>query len=318
MVSIIQKQCRDTCGCSSDEDCGKGFVCTDHVCKRKAECHDNRECDGRVCESGKCVPCTATASCGRPDAKCVDGRCVAATDPRPADCTKSTDCGEVQVCKDGKCSSCSTDAECGDGKLCSAGQCIPKPPTCGQPGFEWAQWRGPRSWGKVKSPPFAEFDPSAFKIQAPEHSGRTNSLIITDPRRLYGEAIATNLAAVIHQGFLLAPETGNFTFIFGQADDIALVWLGNLAYSGWTRANADIERTYIPPPGDETRTVRHLEQGTYYPVRVAWGDKGGNVALSVKIVAPNGTELTGQDGGYFRTEACDGSYGKFPAYGPPQ
>jgi hypothetical protein len=167
----------------------------------------------------------------------------------------------------------------------------------------------------VKSPPFAEYDPTVFKSEKPEEEGLTNTLLITSNTNLYGQAVNINLASVIHQGFLLAPETGNYTFIFGQADDIVLVWLGENAFSGWTRANADIERTYIPPPGDETQTTRHLEQGTYYPVRVAWGDKGGSTALSVKIVAPNGTELTGQDGGYFRTEACDGSYGKFPAYG---
>ncbi|KHN99618.1 GLEYA domain-containing protein [Metarhizium album ARSEF 1941] len=194
--------------------------------------------------------------------------------------------------------------------------CMPKPPTCGQGGFDWAEWRGPLSWSSVKSPPFAEYDPAVFKSQKPEHDGRTNALLIDNPKDLYGQAIDINLASVIHQGFLLAPESGNYTFIFGQADDIVLVWLGNNAFRGWTRANADIERTYIPPPGDETHTTRHLEQGTYYPVRVAWGDKGGNTAMSVKIIAPNGTELTGQDNGYFRTEACDGSYDKFPPYGP--
>lgn len=167
----------------------------------------------------------------------------------------------------------------------------------------------------MKSPPFAEYDPTVFKSQKPEYEGLTNTLVINAPLQLYGQGANLNLATVIHQGFLLAPETGNYTFVFGQADDIVLVWLGKNAFSGWTRANADIERTYIPPPGDETRTMRLLEQGTYYPVRVAWGDKGGNVAMSVKIIAPDGDELTGKEGGYFRTEACDGSYDKFPPYG---
>ncbi|KJK89367.1 hypothetical protein H633G_06736 [Metarhizium anisopliae BRIP 53284] len=199
--------------------------------------------------------------------------------------------------------------------ICSNDHCMPKPPTCGQPGFDWAEWRGPLSWNSVKSPPFTEYDPTVFKYQRPEHGGRTNTLLIDNPGYLYGQAMDINLSSVIHQGFLLAPETGNYTFIFGQADDIVLVWLGENAFRGWTRANADIERTYIPPPGDETRTTRHLEQGMYYPIRVAWGDKGGNTAMSVRIMAPNGTELTGQKGGYFRTEACDGSYDKFPPYG---
>ncbi|KAG8426947.1 hypothetical protein J3459_007667 [Metarhizium acridum] len=147
--------------------------------------------------------------------------------------------------------------------MCSNDHCMPKPPTCGHPGFDWAEWRGPLSCNSVKSPPFPEYDPAVFKSQKPEHDGRTNTLLIDNPEDLYGQAIDINLASVMHQGFLLAPETGNYTFIFGQADDIVLVWLGENAFRGWTRANADIETTYIPPPGDETHTARHLEQVTY-------------------------------------------------------
>ncbi|KAG6039300.1 hypothetical protein E4U41_002997 [Claviceps citrina] len=301
---VVEMQCKDKCsGC---EDCNKP----------PGGCQHNTECNGQVCKSNKCEACTANADCGSGNLECVQGLCVPTTNP-PPECTKNSDCKTTQICKDQKCSPCSIDSDCGVDQLCGDGECKPKPPTCGQPGFEWAQWRGPPSWSTVKSPPFAEYDPTSFTSLKPEHDGRTNSLLINNPKSLYGQPVSTNLASVIHQGFLLAPETGNYTFTFGQADDIALVWLGQNAYTGWTRANADIERTYIPPPGDETQTVRHLEKGTYYPVRVAWGDKGGNTAMSVKIMAPNGTELTGQDGGYFRTEACDGSYGKFPPYGPP-
>ncbi|GAB0137197.1 hypothetical protein EsDP_00005474 [Epichloe bromicola] len=313
---VVEMQCKDKCsGCSSDEDCGKNQVCNNHVCKATVTCQHNRECNGQVCKNNSCGACTANADCDSNNLECVKGLCVPTTTP-PPECTKNSDCKATQICKDEKCGPCSTDSDCGADQLCGKGECKPKPPSCGQPGFEWAQWRGPSSWSTVKSPPFAEYDPITFKSQKPEHDGRTNSLLIKNPNNLYGQPLGTNLASVIHQGFLLAPETGNYTFVFGQADDIALVWLGKNAFSGWTRANADIERTYIPPPGDETHTTRHLEQGTYYPVRVAWGDKGGNVAMSVKIIAPNGTELTGQDAGYFRTEACDGSYEKFPAYGP--
>ncbi|KAG5949751.1 hypothetical protein E4U60_000036 [Claviceps pazoutovae] len=313
---VVEMQCKEKCGeCIRDEDCGKDQICENKKCKAVVSCQNNRECNGQVCKNNRCEACTANANCEDANLECVKGLCVPTINP-PPECTKNSDCKATQICKNQKCSPCSIDSDCGPDQLCGDGQCKPKPPTCGQPGFEWAQWRGPRTWRTVKSPPFAEYDPTSFASQKPEHDGRTNSLLINDRRNLYGQSLSTNQAAVIHQGFLLAPETGNYTFTFGQADDIALVWLGQNAFSGWTRANADIERTYIPPPGDETQTVRLLEKGTYYPVRIAWGDKGGNVAMSVKITAPNGTELTGQDGGYFRTEACDGSYGKFPAYGP--
>ncbi|EFY98913.2 GLEYA adhesin domain protein [Metarhizium robertsii ARSEF 23] len=278
--STVKKQCKDKCRCSKDDDCDINEVCKDYAC----------------------------------NPKCTDGKCLAHV-ALPPKCTKNSDCRSGLVCRDGDCRQCRADSECHKDMICSNDHCMPKPPTCGQPGFDWAEWRGPLSWNSVKSPPFTEYDPTVFKSQRPEHGGRTNTLLIDNPEELYGQTIDINLASVIHQGFLLAPETGNYTFIFGQADDIVLVWLGENAFRGWTRANADIERTYIPPPGDETRTTRHLEQGTYYPIRVAWGDKGGNTAMSVRIMAPNGTELTGQNGGYFRTEACDGSYDKFPPYG---
>lgn len=138
---------------------------------------------------------------------------------------------------------------------------------------------------------------------------------ISSPNELYGNNVNINLATVIHQGFFLAPETGDYTFSFGQADDVVLLWLGQTAYSGWTRQNADVERTYLAAGGGQTQTTKTLQKGRYYPMRVAWADQGGGVGMSLTISAPDGTVLSSDDGGYFRTKACDGSYGDFPLYG---
>lgn len=123
-------------------------------------------------------------------------------------------------------------------------------------------------------------------------------------------------SSLIHQIFLLAPVTGNYDFEMGLTDDELVLWLGSNAYSGWTKANGDVVREYIPPSQQPvTHIYRTLDAGTYYPVRVAFTDFGGGTNLNVRIYGPDGTEYTGTDGGYFRTEACDGSYGDFPPYG---
>lgn len=151
---------------------------------------------------------------------------------------------------------------------------------------------------------------------SPSNTGLTNSLTIDSQFEYYGNQQLLTQTTIIHQSFLLAPVTGDFDFEMGVTDDTTVIWLGPNAYSGWTKANADTVRDYIPPSQqDVTHIYRRLEAGTYYPVRVAFTDFGGGAALNVRIYGPDGTEYTGTDGGYFRTEACDGSYAAFPGYG---
>lgn len=95
------------------------------------------------------------------------------------------------------------------------------------------------------------------------------------------------------------------------------MWFGDEAYNGWTRDNADIIQFYYGDnkPQDVTRNIT---AGTYYPIRVMWGNTGGAADLSLRIYAPDGRELFGhgQDSAsYLTTEACDGSYEKFAPFG---
>jgi hypothetical protein len=92
------------------------------------------------------------------------------------------------------------------------------------------------------------------------------------------------------RGYPFGPLDGEFTITAALNDNIVLIWLGTDAYSGWTRANADLESTY---PNDPSSTTVTLSAAQWLPIRVMWADGGGPGIFSISIMAPDGSELIG-------------------------
>ncbi|TQV91802.1 GLEYA adhesin domain [Cordyceps javanica] len=191
-------------------------------------------------------------------------------------------------------------------------------PTCSH-GIQYALYDNP--FRDDLSPTYESFSPDYFKKARPVYSTTLQSAIYIsddaddDAGRGFNPLFEN--AAAGYRGFLFACEAGRYRFNSPYSDDITVMWFGAAAYEGYARDNADIVQFYY---GDNSpRDVyRDLAAGTYYPIRVLWGNTGGASDLSLRIYGPDGRDVSGADHAgehYLTTEACDGSYAPFPAWG---
>ncbi|KLP21764.1 uncharacterized protein LW94_11242 [Fusarium fujikuroi] len=136
------------------------------------------------------------------------------------------------------------------------------------------------------------------------------------PTRARPLALLWQYKAVNHRAFLYAPETGDYTVTIPNSDEITLIWFGEKAIEGWTRANADLEQDY---PGGTSKTFTiHLTAGTYTPFRLLWANAQGDLNFIAEVQAPDGKVIVNGDGSdnkYFVRFACDESTPSFPDFG---
>ncbi|OAQ61423.1 GLEYA adhesin domain-containing protein [Pochonia chlamydosporia 170] len=183
-------------------------------------------------------------------------------------------------------------------------------PSC-QAGIENALFSNPFRGDETSN--YTTFDPSYFKTAETLDTRIVDEVYVRDDGK--NKTLAN--AALEYRAFLFACQDGEFRFNSPRSDDITIMWFGEKAYEGWTRDNADIIQFYYGEnkPIDVTRSIK---AGTYYPIRVMWGNTGGAADLSLRIYAPDGRELFGhghEGASYLTTEACDGSYEKYPPFG---
>lgn len=138
---------------------------------------------------------------------------------------------------------------------------------------------------------------------------------------LYGYTERCSLFTLNYRGYLYAGQTGTFTFTISSADDLALVWAGANAYSGWTRANALLDVTYTKlgnlPGGTISGTYAAIA-GEYIPMRIVFAQGGGPFGFVATVTAPDGTVIL--DGGsstnrFLVQYSCDGAMAA-PPYAP--
>ncbi|KAM3538658.1 hypothetical protein ARSEF1564_008417 [Beauveria bassiana] len=187
-------------------------------------------------------------------------------------------------------------------------------PTCST-GIQYALYDNP--FRQDTSPTYKSFSPAYFKKAKPVYSTTLQTAIyITDDNYGSGFNPLFKNAAAGYRGFLFACQDGRYRFNSPYSDDITIMWFGDKAYQNYTRDNADIIQFYY---GDNRprNIYRDLKAGTYYPIRVLWGNTGGASDLSLRIYGPNGEDVSGADQSgehYLTTEACDGSYAPFPPW----
>ena len=99
-------------------------------------------------------------------------------------------------------------------------------------------------------------------------------------------------------GYFLAPTTGNYTFSLAS-DDRSWMWIGNDALSGaFTTSNYITSTTYNT--GTITSTNIAMTAGTYYPIRIVYGN--GAVAgfgISLSFTGPSIASTTNGTGYFF-------------------
>ncbi|KAL8953997.1 MAG: hypothetical protein Q9222_000158 [Ikaeria aurantiellina] len=201
-----------------------------------------------------------------------------------------------------------------------------KPPstpdlTCNNQGFEYAVFASNKPDGTlmIMDHNYNSYTPETFKTAKPEAVSKTKSIGINDPTKIYDSTRASGeYVTVNHRAYLFTQEAGEYTFALPPGDDIALLWTGPEAYSGYTRANAKVERVFgSTPPPDYKQT---FGKGEYVPIRIMWANGGGLGEFTAEIKAPDGSTIIGagttQESPHLVGFSCDGTTApRFPAYG---
>lgn len=102
-------------------------------------------------------------------------------------------------------------------------------------------------------------------------------------------------------GYFKAPADGTYTF-YTTSDDASHLWLGSTAVSGFTTGNALVNNGGLHGWRSAQGSI-NLIQGSYYPIRIQFGENAGEDAISVAIYGPGLPDgLTYGDGYFFHDD----------------
>lgn len=190
--------------------------------------------------------------------------------------------------------------------------------------MEWAYYVNPDQQANLPGTSYSSFDPSLLKTLTPTYTSTTTYMALSgdggSPLHIYGSpgTFTPDYFALNHRGYIHALQGGQYTFTSLLADEIVLYWIGPKAYSGWTRADADLEDAwYSPTSGQLISFTKELQAGQYYALRIVYANAqtGSNEAISV--TAPDGTVILGPNSvpnPYIVQYSCNGA--EAPAYPP--
>jgi hypothetical protein len=200
----------------------------------------------------------------------------------------------------------------------------PRPSTdCGNKGYSFAYY-GNEPYGND----VGNMDATYTKKLTPNYNSTTNLGIGIYGSEwasvsLYGSAqtYSDNYFYLSHRGYFYAQVTGNYNFTIKDADDVAYVWMGENAYTGWTGSpsggNYVAKARCCWSPENTNTTTYYMEAQTYVPFRIVLGQQDGSTSLGLTITAPDGTVIleTGKESDYVVQYSCDGTAPPFPDWG---
>jgi hypothetical protein len=91
-------------------------------------------------------------------------------------------------------------------------------------------------------------------------------------------------------GYFLATTTETYTF-FTTSDDASYLWVGATALSGFATANATVNNGGLHGAVEQSGTAA-LIAGTYYPIRIQFGENTGGDVMEVRISTPTIAKTT--------------------------
>jgi hypothetical protein len=98
-----------------------------------------------------------------------------------------------------------------------------------------------------------------------------------------GFTSSVNDRSVQWLGYFKASSTENYTF-FIESDDACLMWLGDNAINNYTTSSVTVG-TGSFGPNYLTSSAQPLISGTFYPMRIQWGEKAGAEYMSMSFSA---------------------------------
>jgi hypothetical protein len=105
-------------------------------------------------------------------------------------------------------------------------------------------------------------------------------------------------------GYFKPTTTQTYT-LYISSDDGSYLWIGANALSGFTTANANINNGGAHGPVEVSTTIS-LTAGTYYPIRIQFGEIGGGDVFSFNYSTPTITKTTNVTGLVFYNPATNG------------
>ena len=105
-------------------------------------------------------------------------------------------------------------------------------------------------------------------------------------------------------GYFKPTTSETYTF-FTSSDDASYVWVGSNAVTGFTTANAVVNNGGLHGTQERSGSVA-LTAGTYYPVRIQFGEYTGGDVMTFRYSTPTITKTTTVTGLVFYNTATNG------------
>lgn len=191
-------------------------------------------------------------------------------------------------------------------------------------GVQWAYYVNPDQLPNEDDGNYESFDPTLLKDIKPVYQNTTTSIGLlshAEPIHIYNspQTFNSRYLALNHRGYIHAIQGGNYTFTSYMGDEIVLYWLGEHAYSGWTRANAVLEDAAPgPDPRPAVTYSAELQQGQYYALRLVYANAQSIAREATNVTAPDGTVILGMNSvpnPYVVQDSCDGNAPAYPPFG---
>ena len=105
-------------------------------------------------------------------------------------------------------------------------------------------------------------------------------------------------------GYFKPTTSETYTF-FTTYDDASYVWVGNNAISGFTTTNPTVNNGGLHGTQERSGTYA-MTAGTYYPIRIQFGEQGGGDVLTFNFSTPTITKTTNVTGLVFYNSSTNG------------
>jgi hypothetical protein len=105
-------------------------------------------------------------------------------------------------------------------------------------------------------------------------------------------------------GYFKPTTSETYTF-FTSSDDASYVWMGSNAVTGFTTTNAIVNNGGLHGMTEQSGTIA-LTAGTYYPIRIQFGELNGGDAMTFNYSTPTITKTTNVTGLVFYNTATNG------------
>jgi hypothetical protein len=151
--------------------------------------------------------------------------------------------------------------------------------------------------------------PSYFDTNGYAKIGRTSDLtsLTTATNGYYTSAQTIDTYSLEFVGYFRPSESGIHTF-YTISDDCSFVWLGTTALSGYTTANALVNNGGARAAQMRSGNTAYLVAGTYYPIRIQFGESSGGQSMKMYFKTPNGTTIENGYGYFFSSIGTNSAY----------